>query len=524
VIRVGAQAALALALVAGEALGHAVLVASQPADGAVVDQAPAEVVLRFNEPVVPTAAHLFHGSGRRVPLAGAPMSEGDRVRIELPIGLADGRYVLSYRVTSADSHPIGGAMTFAVGRGVAAPPPALASETPPDDWARLATRIVHDLALLIAAGGALYALLVARFPHERAVLLVAAAIATATALAGVALQGAALLGGDGAFMDTAVWRIGASTTRGRSAGAAAAGALAIAAGALTRSMFARTWLLAAGSVLLAASPLLSGHAATARPQALALPALAVHLLAAAFWAGSLVALLATLREARPPASAPALRRFSRLAVVAVPALVVAAVPLVAIQTGSVRALGASAYGAWILTKATLLGGLLALAAWNRLRLLPALERGEPAAAGRLRKSIGAELALIACAAGAAAILAQTPPPRSAVAAAPGVVTVLETGEHAARLTIAPARPGFNAVAIAFRTATGAAFDPAEVSITFANPDAGVEAIVRHPRRLAPGSYALEGSELAFPGEWAIEIRARVTDFDEVVLRTRVALR
>jgi hypothetical protein len=52
----------------------------------------------------------------------------------------------------------------------------------------------------------------------------------------------------------------------------------------------------------------------------------------------------------------------------------------------------------------------------------------------------------------------------------------------------------------------------------------VEPILRRARRSAPGEYRLQGGELAFAGDWSIAIHARITDFDKVVLRTRVAVR
>ena len=44
-------------------------------------------------------------------------STGRNVTVPLKSGLADGSYIVSYRITSADSHPIGGAYAFVVGDG-----------------------------------------------------------------------------------------------------------------------------------------------------------------------------------------------------------------------------------------------------------------------------------------------------------------------------------------------------------------------------------------------------------------------
>lgn len=39
---------------------------------------------------------------------------------DLPAPLADGRYVVSCRVVSADTHPVAGSFVFAVGTGIGA--------------------------------------------------------------------------------------------------------------------------------------------------------------------------------------------------------------------------------------------------------------------------------------------------------------------------------------------------------------------------------------------------------------------
>ena len=42
--------------------------------------------------------------------------------------------------------------------------------------------------------------------------------------------------------------------------------------------------------------------------------------------------------------------------------------------------------------------------------------------------------------------------------------------------------------------------------------------------MATGEYRLEGAELVAAGEWTIEVRARITEFDRVTFRARVTMR
>lgn len=505
-IRLAALAVLALA--AAQASGHAGLSAAEPADGAVLERAPAAVVLRFSEPVTPIAIRLFDRAGTRVELQAT--AEGETVRAALPPALPAGPYLVSYRVTSLDSHPVGGTIAFSVGRAERLAASAAPGETAGAATLRALVRAVHDLALALAAGGALFALLVAPFPGQRRVLGCAAAVAGVAALAAVGLHGAAFL--DAAFFHATAWRVGFATSRGTAAVAACVAAAAIAIG--------RPWLLGAGALLAIASFALTGHAAAAEPRAVAATLIVVHVAGAVFWAGSLVGLLAILRRSTDAAAAAALARFSDVGVAAVLALMAAGAGFAVLQLDSLGQLVSSGYGRWITAKSALLAALLALAAWNRLRLQPALERGTTDAARRLRRTVTAEIVLIGAAITAAALLAQTPPPRAAAGEA---VVVLEDSGYSMRLTVTPARAGVNAFAVTFAK-DGAPFDPAEVSLEIGSIAGGVEPIVRDAVRVAPGDYRTESAPLMFPGEWAIVLRARVSDFDRVAVRARVTIR
>lgn len=505
--------ALALALATGDAFAHAALVASDPADGAVLDQAPPSIALRFNEPVNPIAIRLRDRSGTSTSLSAT--TAGETVRAALPVGLPHGAYLVSFRVTSLDSHPVGGTLAFSIGSAERMPLPRELGAVGTSASLRGALRVVQDLALLLAAGGALFVLLIRPFLSQRMVLVTASAVAGASAVAAVGLHGAALL--DASVVDGAAWRVGFATTRGSAALAASAGAAAIAAGALCSANRTTNTLLAIGAALSIASFALTGHSAAAEPRAVAATLVLSHVLGAAFWAGSLVGLVVCLRRGSGSAPATALSRFSDVGVFAVLVLMTAGIAFAAMQLETIADLVASDYGRWIVVKAALLSGLLALAAWNRLGLLPALERGDAQAADRLRRTVGTEIVLMVAAITAAAILSQTPPPRAAL-------VELKQGNYSARLEVAPSRAGTNVVTVSFRAADGTAFDPAEVVLEFENPTAGVEPILRQARRSAQGEYRLEGAELAFAGDWSIAIHARVTDFDKLVMRARLTVR
>jgi len=94
---------------------------------------------------------------------------------------------------------------------------------------------------------------------------------------------------------------------------------------------------------------------------------AIHQAAGAVWLGGLVHLIgAAFRRGACPWPASAIRRFSAVATVAVVVLVGAGAGLSAFYVGSVGGLIGTSYGAMVLTKVVLLGGLLALGSVNFL--------------------------------------------------------------------------------------------------------------------------------------------------------------
>jgi copper transport protein len=454
------------------------------------------------------------------PAVSLPTPEGtsDVIELPLPPNLRQGLYVVSFRVISMDSHPIGGSIVFAIGD---TPPPRATERSNGAGFSALtiSLRAVRDLALLIAAGGALFALLIARYPAERTVLASSGAIAVIAALACIAAHGADMV--DSSFWRLDAWHSGLHTSVGLSACVAAAGALLIVVAARLSEGTMRSVLLLGGVLAAIASLPLTGHATSARPAPVAFTALAAHGVAAAFWIGSLAALLAILR-ARTSGAAAVLRRFSSWGVVGVVMLVVAGIVLALLQLDSVGALFGSRYGWLIAGKVLLLLALVLLAVLNRFRWLPMLERGVTAAAGRLRWSVAAELALVVCVIGLTALLVHTPPPRGA-ATAGGFTQKLAYRNDFAEVAVTPARAGANAIAVRFRDREGLPFDPEEVLIEVGNPAAGVEPAARPIRRVGPGDYRRDGRELAFPGTWTIEIQARI-DNDIAVFRTQVSVR
>ena len=525
---------LVLALLTGvsNARAHASLLGSDPADGARLTRAPATVELRFDEAVTPIGLRLFGPSGAATTLA-LPADSTANLRVALPAGLADGSHLLSYRVTSADAHPVAGSIAFAIGVEASSDPHTRQHAHPhAQDGAvndRLLARAVHaarDLALLIAAGAGLFAALrPARSRHPdlaRDTVRRATPVAALFCLGLLGTHGQALTG-DGQWLTAANWDAALHTSFGTSVLAALAGLALLAGGSWWRAAHLTRACLATGALLVCAAFGLTGHAAAAHP-VWAKPALMLHTLAAAFWLGALVCLARLARAANANGASrdsvaqarTSLLVFARWAPSVVGLLVLAGAAFATNPLQALHQLLRTDYGNWLSLKLLLLVVLLGLALYNRLILTPRVERGEAAALARLRHSIHCEIALLVAVLGATAALGTTPPPRQ-----PPAFPVLSSAGRTATLIRAPdgiAGPkggGGKALDILLREPDGAPLAAADAWLELAQPARGIETLTRPLALIGPGHYRYDGPELAMPGAWHLTVGARLGEFDRL---------
>lgn len=101
------------------ALAHARLIGSDPAADAALDEAPGQMLLRFNEPVEAafSPVEVYDAGGDRVDEDDARVDPNDARVVLVSLGrhLPDGPYSVDWRVTSIDGHVIEGNYEFAVG-------------------------------------------------------------------------------------------------------------------------------------------------------------------------------------------------------------------------------------------------------------------------------------------------------------------------------------------------------------------------------------------------------------------------
>ncbi|MGC2774310.1 MAG: copper resistance CopC family protein, partial [Bradyrhizobium sp.] len=206
-------ALLALALVVvltASAVAHAVLLSAEPADGSVLATVPPAVTLRFNEAVGIGALTLVDALGRKRDDVRFDAAEATVV-VTLPSDLPRGSQLVSYRVISADGHPVAGAVTFAVGA-----PSTNAASVTRDRWRDgliWLARLGLYVGLFFGVGGAFFVTWLGPVRSAHGIVFAALGVGLAAAGPSIGLQGLDLQDLPLASLATPEpWIAGAATT------------------------------------------------------------------------------------------------------------------------------------------------------------------------------------------------------------------------------------------------------------------------------------------------------------------------
>lgn len=515
-------AALALFGATAAASAHASLLRSTPGEGAVVGSWPTQVTLTFSEPVRPLVMRLIgpDGSGQPLEAAGA--------EAELVIDLsraaeARGSHVLAWRVVSADGHPIGGTLSFAVGAPSAVPLVLPEADSHALDGVLWSTRLALYLCLFFGAGGAFArSWLLSQGRDGEGTVAVLAALGLVAAAMAFGLQGVDALGAPLAFVgDSLAWRAAAATSYSLTTVIAVL-ALALTLLALVSDgLLARVLSLGAlGCVGLALAA--SGHASAAEPQWLMRPMVFLHGVGAAIWAGALLPLGFAYGRNRPEAG-EALRRFSRTIPFIVAAMIAAGVVLAVVQVGTPQALWQTAYGRVLVAKLALVGLLLLLAAANRWRLTgPALAK-DGRAACRLARNIALETLVVAAILALVAGFRFTPPPRVlAIEAAEPAAIHIHSTEAMADLSLSPGRAGKVTATIMLMTGDFGPLDASSVRLRLSQGEA--RPIVADAHKPGDGTWRIDALELPEGGTWQAAIEIAMPDSSKRMLTGDIIVR
>ncbi|MFE1878295.1 copper resistance CopC/CopD family protein [Streptomyces diastatochromogenes] len=565
------------------ASAHAALRETDPADGTVVRTAPRQVTLTFTESVglLTDSLRVYDPQNRRVRTGEADHAAGrsDTVRVRLPAKLGTGTYTVAWRVVSADSHPVSGALTFSVGKRT-----ATATSVLPDRAENRATSSLYNIARYLAYLAVALLLGPAAFvaycrpprpAHLRTPVVAAWGTLFASTIALFLLRAPYEEGTapTTAFALSALSRT--TTTRPgellltRLALLLLAGACALALRRWRRRIPRRAALAAAAilSVALALTWAASEHASAGLQVPVAITSATLHLLAMAAWLGGLTALLLTLRRIAPdPAALPArtVTRFSRLAFVSVTVLVVTGGYQSWRGLGSWQALTDTTYGRILLAKLAAVTLLLAAASRSRrwttrlAGLTTARDRDrdrvpepvggpplppEPAPspapspdAHHLRRWVLAEMGVGIVVLVLTTLLTSTLPGRAAAEAAEsgtattGIQVASVTtipfdvgapgGHGKVQITLDAGRVGTNSVQAVVYGPDGGLSAVPELRITFTLP----------AQRIGPldtrvtdrgGYWAADAFNLPIPGTWTMKVTVRVSEVDQVTVAKTV---
>lgn len=540
------------------ASAHAQLEGSSPARDAVVKTAPKTVTFRFSEAVEGRfgAIKVFDARARRVDDGDTrhPDGTGSQLTTGLKPGLPEGSYTATYRVISADGHPVEGGVVFSIGRAGASSSKTIdeligagtagrATKLPFGvvrsldylataliigllafllwAWGRGAGAVAGDGADWVQARRALTA-------RARRVLVLAAALGLGASLLGLVFEGAVAAGTTfwGA-LDTTILKDVVATRFG-TVWAVKAGVYAVIGGAALVAGPRTALLLPAAA--LAAAPALAGHATTQGSTALLLPADVIHVVAMSVWVGGLIALLAVLPRAtgelpaadRTRLLAAVLVRFSPVALACVLALEVTGTVQAIAYLTSFRDLTDDAFGRAILVKIGLVVALVGAGATNRQRTVPRLRQlaadgATPGTAGHLlRTTLRIEVALVVVVLAVTGALVGYAPP-SATAGQTGPVSISKRlGPLQMEVTVEPARIGANTMHVYFFGAKdGRPFDGTkELTVKATERDAGVGPLAVGFQKTGPGHFTADRFQLVPGGTWTFDVTDRVSDFDE----------
>jgi copper transport protein len=575
---------LAGVVLAGPAAAHAVLVSTEPGESARLDTAPTEVTLTFSEGMTLGAgyARVLTSDGERVDTDSASV-DGAVVTVPLEPDLPDGGYLVTYRIISADSHPVQGAWSFVVGEGelVAADAEGPAADRLVEGAQQLVRTIgfggiafavgVPALVLLCLPGGW-------SSPRLRAMSTWGAATTAVSALLLFLLQGPYAAGsGLGALFDPELLSATASSSIGWAMLARAVLALALL--AVLRPVWRRggppevpelaaAGLFAVGVVVATAA---TGHAVAGTWPALAIVITAVHVAAMAVWLGGLVALLLVVLRpyAEDEGFADAVRGFSRVAFAAVAALVITGILQSVRELGSPTALVDTVYGRLLMAKLTffviVLGAAGVSRVWVQQRLgvrrPPAARRGRvtahafaAAATGSgvpddedesvaarsrvqsenaaeqlpsLRRSLIVEAVLGAAILLVSAVLVGTSPAQAVLADPVDVTVPLEGAAGDAgsvQISVSPARAGSNVLELYLYDEDGEATQPEQIRVALAEEQQEIGPLDVEIAAAGPGRYSAQDMTVPGAGTWRLTVTVRMDEFTATTASTTFSVR
>lgn len=513
----GAQAVIGVVF-ADSADAHAYVVATDPTNGAELDEPPTQVTVTFDEAVTFTgrdgAVAVIDSEGNRVDTDQATLDE-DRLVLRIPLqaDLPKGLYVASWSLVSADTHPIGGSLQF----GYGVPATALVAEDAVQPDGRLTaavgiTKAITYGGLTLGFGLLPTALLLAADGGQRR---------TARRIALIGL-GATVVSSTAQLVLQYAWSVSASPDDGTGWSGFwtfSSSAYGTAIGLRVLICLAAAWLVATWSqttrprilglialgVAAVATVVQNGHGAAGAWWQYAFTLL--HGVAAVTWLGGLLAMGWLLLLHR--LSAARLRRlpwWSLLAGGSVAVLVVSGLVQSISQVGYPGALLTTSYGLVLSAKLVLAVLALGLGAWGFVwvrRQIRESHTGRPAEGqtARLRRRVRVEAIAAIGIIALSGVLSSLTPARASYA--PVVTQQTTAGPYDLTVTVSPARLGPETITVTAVRRSGDENTPLarEVDVSLSQVDGGVQSLaVEMPYRVPQGITAGRPTAVRFTSQ------------------------
>lgn len=491
------------------ALAHAGLEETDPVAGSYVEVSPETITLTFDERVITGFGSLRVLDAEASELVDLPLRPGATNAIavaDLDSQLRDGAYVVLWRVTSSDGHPVQGSFTFSVGetnQTIAAD--VAASAVTEHGLSRLFVVIrasmylafvllVGVISLMWRRGGQAVSVRAAILTRGSWFVLVVASAQALVAFgphaAGVKIYRAF----DGELLRTTL-----DTTFGRAQVVRLVLLLALWPMLTSFVRGARQRFLLVAIAALAVTVSVSGHAISTSPVVLGVGSDAVHLLAIGAWIGGLFALVLVTRErTRSNEDQLALADgFSRIARWALPIVVVTGAIQTWLLVGDVTEILDTQYGRSLVVKFALVAVVVALSGTAR----SALRRRD---ASSLRATIAFEAII------AVVIIALTASltglsPKTVSAAGPYQETVVSQDVFVT-LAVTPARVGSSEVHLIMSRAGGVIGELTDVELRIGSASMNLPMGPVPLIKVAPNHYTARIT-FAFAGTWTAEVLA-----------------
>jgi len=530
---------LAALAAAPAAFAHAILQASDPGSNSVVRTSPKTVSLRFNEAVETAfgSIRVYDCGGGRVDSGKIVRPTKDSVAVTIDRRLAQGTYTVTWRVISADSHPVAGAFVFNVKKANAGSCKQVFGATTPgtiDALFKFMRGLDFALILLVVGGAIALAVVLRSAAQELRTRLfrILGGLSFGLVIVGalcIVLQGA-VAGGFGLseafrwdtihsvlqtrFGHAFLWQIGI--------------ALVVGALALMASRSRSLELLPLASLLLIPTVSAAGHARTSGAFAIFLDVF--HVAAASTWVGGLAFTVLALLLAggdRWPLASRAVPRFSLLAVASVVVLITAGSIRGYQEVKSIHGFLHTTYGQLLLVKIVLVLPLLLIGLYNNRFAVPRLKKHVASAVEQRRflRAAGTELAIMAAIVGVTAVLVTEPPAKASVSAAKYATDTVPIGPLEVNYLIDPAKTGSTVIHLYFympKSGFPANVDDAKMSATLPANNLGP---LRIPlTRIVPSHYTTSAGVFPEAGDWQVTFEIRKGQFQSYTQTVTVPIR